>query len=63
MIFIICNFLLQCEGIMEEYEDEIIQHYVSGDDTDAYIKICRDATTLCQKERNAEGEGGPNEEL
>lgn len=47
-IEVLINKVLQCEGIMEEYEDDIIQHYTGEDETDSYIQICTNVSKLCQ---------------
>lgn len=36
---------------MEEYEDDIIKHYTSEDETDSYIQICTHVSKLCKKEK------------
>lgn len=58
-------FLLQCEGIMEEYEDDIIQHYTSEDEIDSYIQICRNVSKLCKSEEktSANADTRSNDEL
>lgn len=41
------HFCLQCEGIMEELEDNIIRHYQS-DSKDIHLKVCAEEAQLCK---------------
>lgn len=42
------NSMLQCEGLLEDHEDDIIQHYVKNS-TDIDIRICSLEAKLCSK--------------
>lgn len=49
---------------MEEFEDNIINHYTSDDDADVHNKVCTDEAKLCKKRSSDEKiEETPNEEL
>lgn len=37
---------------MEEYEDDIINHYTGEDETESYVQICTNVSKLCKKEKN-----------
>lgn len=39
---------MQCEGIMEEFEDDIIARYKS-DSEDVHTKVCAEDAKLCSK--------------
>lgn len=53
---------MQCEGIMEEFEDDIIARYKS-DSRDVHTKVCMEDAKLCSNPKSQVPTESSKEEL